>query len=144
MKYFLIALLFPAVAWTQGKEISTSVRIAGHRGGYYFEYPESSMKLFGFIAKKFKSDTITIELDLRKSKNGVIYIMHDETIDRTTNGSGKLEQLADTELNTLYLKKENGQLTKERIPTFEEVLTYIKKKNINLILDIKTPIHDEA
>jgi glycerophosphoryl diester phosphodiesterase len=144
VKYFLIALLIPAIAWTQENNISTDVKIAGHRGGYYFEYPESSLELFGFIEKKFKPDTITVELDLRMSKNGTIYIMHDETIDRTTNGSGKLEQLEDADLNTLYLKKENGQLTKERIPTFEQVLTYIKNKNINLMLDIKTPIHKEA
>lgn len=40
---------------------------------------------FGPVAKKFKGDAIIDELDLRKSKNGTIYIMHDETVDRTTN-----------------------------------------------------------
>ena len=108
-----------------GREIKflSDLKIAGHRGGYYYEHPESSLPLFGSIAKKFKSDTIIVELDLRKSKNGTIYIMHDETVDRTTNGKGKIDQLDDAYLNSLYLKKENGEITHERIPTFDDVLT---------------------
>jgi glycerophosphoryl diester phosphodiesterase len=144
MKFIFFLFFIPAIAFAQGNKLSSDLKIAGHRGGYYFEHPESSLPLFGSIAKKFKRDTIIVELDLRKSKNGTIYIMHDETVDRTTNGNGKIDQLEDAYLNTLFLKKETGELTRERIPTFHEVLTYIKKKNINLMLDIKTPIHAEA
>lgn len=143
MKQILFILLLPLLGLTQPLDFS-KVKIAGHRGGYYFEYPESSMPLFGYIAKQFKRDTIMVELDLRKSKSGTIYIMHDETIDRTTNGKGKLSELDDAYLNSLFLKNEKGQLTKERIPTFEDILRFIKKKNINLMLDIKEPIHAEA
>ena len=142
MRLFLVSLLFPIVSSAQ--LYKTELEIAGHRGGYYYDYPESSLSLFGFIAKQFKSDTIIVELDLRKSKSGTLYIMHDATIDRTTNGTGSIDQLEDIYLNGLYLKKENGQLTRERIPTFNDVLTFIKKKNINLMLDIKTPIHADA
>jgi glycerophosphoryl diester phosphodiesterase len=144
MKFIFVLFLIPAVVFAQGNKISSDLKIAGHRGGYYYEHPESSLPLFASIAKKFKSDTIIVELDLRKSKNGTIYIMHDETVDRTTNGNGKIDQLEDAYLNRLFLKKENGQLTQERIPTFELVLNFIKMKNINLMLDIKTPIHAEA
>lgn len=144
MKLIFFLLLTPAVVFAQGNGISSDLKIAGHRGGYYYEHPESSLPLFGSIAKKFTTDTIIVELDLRKSKDGTIYIMHDETVDRTTNGTGKIDQLEDEYLNRLFLKKENGQLTRERIPTFEEVLGFIKKKNINLMLDIKTPIYAEA
>lgn len=145
-KFFLLIILFVLVFYAQAvaQHMLVDVKIAGHRGGYYYEHPESSLTLFGSIAKKFKSDTIIVELDLRKSKKGTIYIMHDETVDRTTNGKGKVDQLEDTYLNGLYLKKENGEITRTRIPTFEDVLTYIKKKNINLMLDIKITIHAEA
>lgn len=138
-----ILTLFGALQ-TNAQELSENLKIAGHRGGYYYDYPESSLNLFGFIGKKFKPDTITVELDLRKSKNGTIYIMHDETVDRTTNGKGRIDQLEDAYLNSLYLKKENGEITHKQIPTFEEVLTFINPKNINLMLDIKTPIHSET
>jgi len=144
MKFFLIVFFFPVLVLAQTNTISSDLKIAGHRGGYYYEHPESSLPLFGSIAKKFKGDTIIVELDLRKSKDGTIYIMHDETVDRTTNGTGKIDQLEDTYLNSLFLKKESGELTRERIPMFNDVLTFIKKKNINLMLDIKTPIHAET
>jgi len=139
-----IFFLFTALVFAQENEISSDLKIAGHRGGYYYDHPESSLPLFVSIAKNFKGDTIIVELDLRKSKDGTIYIMHDETLDRTTNGTGKIDQHEDVYLNSLFLKKENGQLTRERIPTFNEVLTFIKKKNINLMLDIKTAIHAEV
>lgn len=144
MKFIFFLFLIPALACAQGNKISSDLKIAGHRGGYYYEHPESSSPLFRSIAKKFKGDTIIVELDLRKSKDGTIYIMHDETVDRTTSGTGKIDQLEDAYLNSLFLKKENGQLSSERIPTFNDVLTFIKRKNINLMLDIKTPIHSEA
>jgi len=47
-------------------------------------------------------------------------------------------------LNSLFLKKENGQITQKRIPTFDDVLHFIKTKKITLMLDIKTPIHAAA
>jgi glycerophosphoryl diester phosphodiesterase len=144
MKFIFFLFLIPVLVFGQANKISSGLKIAGHRGGYYYEHPESSLPLFGSIAKKFNRDTIMVELDLRKSKNGTIYIMHDETVDRTTNGTGKISELEDAYLNRLFLKKENGQVTRERIPTFDDVLRFIKKKNINLMLDIKTPIHAEA
>jgi glycerophosphoryl diester phosphodiesterase len=137
-----VGVLFPALGYAQ--EISGDLKIAGHRGGYYFEYPESSLSLLNYIARQFQKDTIIAEIDLRKSKDGTIYIMHDETVDRTTTGTGKIDQLTDKYLTGLFLKKENGEITKKRIPTFDEVLRFIRKKNINLMLDIKTPIHAEA
>ncbi|HNV27681.1 MAG TPA: glycerophosphodiester phosphodiesterase family protein [Cyclobacteriaceae bacterium] len=141
LQAFLV-VFFPALVYAQ--EISSDLKIAGHRGGYYFNYPESSLSLLNYLSKQFKKDTIIAEIDLRKSKNGTIYIMHDETVDRTTTGTGKIDQLDDNYLEGLFLKKENGGITKKRIPTFEEVLQFIRKKNINLMLDIKTPIHAEA
>lgn len=138
----VILCFFPALTYAQ--ELSDHLKIAGHRGGYYFDYPESSISLLNYIARQFKKDTIIAEIDLRKSKDGTIYIMHDETVDRTTNGKGKLDQLQDDYLSRVYLKKENGDVTRQRIPTFEEVLQFIRNKNINLMLDIKTPIHAEA
>jgi glycerophosphoryl diester phosphodiesterase len=124
--------------------VAAQVRIAGHRGGYYHQYPESSLPLFEFIANQFKGDTIMIEIDLRKSKNGTIFLLHDETVNRTTTGEGKIGDLSDEYLSSLYLKKSDGEITSERIPKFEDILTFIKDRNINLMLDIKELIHREA
>lgn len=121
--------------------VCAQVKIAGHRGGYYHQYPESSFPLFEFIASQFAGDTITIEIDVRTSKDKTLYLMHDETLDRTTTGSGKINDKPDAFLNTLLLKDKNGKETTQRIATLEETLNFIQTRNINLMLDIKEPIH---
>jgi glycerophosphoryl diester phosphodiesterase len=143
MKRLLLFITFPlAISCTQPDQME--VKIAGHRGGYYSDYPESSFPLYEFIARQFKSDTIIIEIDLRMSRSGTIYLLHDETVDRTTSGTGKIGELDDTYLNTLFLKKENGELTRDHIPIFKDALRFITGKNIHLMLDIKEPIHAEV
>lgn len=122
----------------------SSVKIAGHRGGYYFQYPESSISLFEFIAKRFTRDTIIVEIDLRKSKDGTLYLMHDETLDRTTTGTGKVNERTNDYLNSLWLKTKSGKITTQKIPSFDDILTVIKNHNLNLMLDIKEPIHQEV
>lgn len=140
MKFILLSLLtFSAIGITEAQ-----LKIAGHRGGYYHSYPESSLPLFEFIANQFERDTIIIEIDLRKSKSGTIFLLHDEMVNRTTTGEGKINDLTDEYLSSLYLKKSNGEITSERIPTFDDILNFIKDRNINLMLDVKEPIHAEV
>ncbi len=137
----IIALLSTLLLINQSH---AQLKIAGHRSGYYFDYPESSLPLMEFIEKQFGRDTIMTEVDLRVSKSGTIYMMHDETVDRTTTGKGKVGDLTDSELNGLFLKKETGAITDQRIPTLEDLLKFAKHKKINLMLDIKTPIHAQV
>ncbi|NIJ54687.1 glycerophosphodiester phosphodiesterase family protein [Dyadobacter arcticus] len=124
--------------------VNAQVSIVAHRGGLYFQYPESSMTLFNSTASSFAADTVVIEIDIRKSKDGTLYLMHDPSIDRTTNGEGQLADLGDGYLNSLRLKTKDGTITSDHIPTFNEVLTFIGNRNINLMLDIKAPVHKEV
>lgn len=142
MKFLIVALFFSMIAWLQ--QTSKGVKLAGHRSGYYFDFPESSLPLMEFIESRFDTDTLMAEVDLRMSKSGTIYMMHDETVDRTTTGKGRVSDLTDRELNNLLLKKETGEITNLHIPTLEELLKFIKHRRINLMLDIKTPIHAEV
>jgi glycerophosphoryl diester phosphodiesterase len=70
--------------------------------------------------------------------------MHDETVDRTTNGVGKISDLSDAYLNALYLRTSSGELTNEPIPTFEKVLAYAKSNDVVLMLDIKDDVWKET
>ena len=124
--------------------VNAQVRIVAHRGGLYDQFPESSLSLFDATTRSFKADTVVVEIDIRESKDGTLYLMHDPTVDRTSSGKGKLEDLSDKELNTLRLRKKDGNITAEHIPTFDEVLTFIRNRNINLMLDIKAPIHEKV
>jgi glycerophosphoryl diester phosphodiesterase len=134
-----VLIIFPLLGFSQ-----SSVKIAGHRSGYYFNYPESSLPLMEFIESQFGRDTLMAEVDLRMSKSGTIYMMHDETVDRTTTGKGKVSDLTDSELNSLFLKKETGEIADQHIPTLQDLLKFAEHRKINLMLDIKTPIHAEV
>lgn len=137
----MLRAFFIAQAFLLTTCLFAQVKIAGHRGGYYHQYPESSFPLFQFLADEFSGDTLIIEIDLRTSSEGTLYLMHDETLDRTTNGYGKLNDQSDGYLSKLFLKTNSGELTEQRIPTLEETLNFIRTRNINLMLDIKEPIH---
>jgi len=73
-----------------------------------------------------------IELDMRLTKDGHIILMHDATVDRTTNGTGEIDQLTLKEIKKLSLKELNGgpnaKISTEKVPTLLEVLPVIKGK----------------
>lgn len=87
-------------------------RLAAHRG-VMSEKPENTLSSFR-LASSF--DATEIELDLRASKDGELVVMHDATVDRTTDGTGTVAELTLAELRALDAGE--GQ----RIPTFEEVI----------------------
>lgn len=86
--------------------------IIGHRGVMAAE-PENTLRSF---LRAEREGLDGIELDLHLSKDGELVVMHDETLERTTDGSGPI---ADQELERL---KELDAGLGERIPTFGEVL----------------------
>lgn len=69
-----------------------------------------------------------IELDARPTSDGILVLMHDNTIDRTTNGSGAVGNYTYQQLQQFYLKDAAGNLTGERIPTLEDALKKGKGK----------------
>ncbi|MGW0606766.1 glycerophosphodiester phosphodiesterase [Streptomyces sp. NPDC002644] len=84
----------------------------GHRGLMGVE-PENTLR--SFVAAE-KAGLDLIELDLHLSKDGALVVMHDATVDRTTDGTGPIVERTLAELRTL----DAG--SGERIPVFEEVL----------------------
>lgn len=89
--------------------------IIGHRGVMGVE-PENTLRSF---ARAEREGLDGIELDLHLSKDGGLVVMHDTTVDRTTDGSGAIGDLTLTELRGL----DAGQ--GERVPVFEEVLEQV-------------------
>lgn len=94
----------------------SNIIVAAHRG-FSSKYSENTLLAF---QKAVESGAHMIELDLRLSKDGVVVIMHDETIDRTTNGSGKISDYTLSELKTFDAG--DG----ETIPTLEEFCESLK------------------
>jgi glycerophosphoryl diester phosphodiesterase len=119
------------------------VLICGHRGGFYQQYPENSITAFEYILKNAKP-TVMVEFDIRESKDGTLFVMHDETIDRTTSGTGKVADLTDGYLKSLFLKTQQGELTHERIPTFDDVLQFAEGNSMLLMLDVKANVWERV
>ncbi|WP_175489802.1 glycerophosphodiester phosphodiesterase family protein [Algibacter lectus] len=105
-----------------------NVLVASHRAAHQ-EYPENSIKA---IEECIRLGVDIVELDIRQTKDGEIIIMHDSTVDRTTNGKGKVDELNWNylqNLNLLFKEKE----TSEKIPSFEDVLKVTKGK---ILIDV--------
>ncbi|MEO0469375.1 MAG: glycerophosphodiester phosphodiesterase family protein [Bacteroidota bacterium] len=116
-------------------------RISGHRGArYYDRIPENSLAAFQLVAGKMPC---LLECDVQMTRDSLLVLMHDATIDRTTNGTGRVIDQNRAELKSLYLKDHHGMLTKERIPDLDEVLRWGKGKAL-LTLDIKRGVPFET
>jgi len=77
-----------------------------------------------------------MEVDPRCTKDGVIVLHHDPTLERTTNGTGRVADHTWAELKTLRLKDPDGNLTSYAMPTLDEALQWARGKTI-LVLDQK-------
>ena len=83
-----------------------------------------------------------IELDVRCSNDDVLVVMHDETVERTTDGSGKVSDLALAQLRTLDAGSHFGpEFAGVRIPTLDEVLDLVGDR-CTVNIEIKTLAHD--
>ena len=107
--------------------------VSAHRGGPQEHLPENAIETFEFHAK---NNPLIIECDIRMSKDSVLVLMHDESLERTTTGSGKVSDYTLTELKELDLVTNDGKITNYKIPTLEETLTWGRNKVI-FTLDVK-------
>lgn len=103
-------------------------QIFGHRGASG-EAPENTLKAFALAAEQGAQG---VELDVHPSGDGQLVIIHDETLERTTNGRGRVAELDYAALAAL----DAGQ--GERIPTLEEVLR-LARGRLFVDIEIKDP-----
>ncbi len=119
---------------------SSYVFVAAHRGGWERDWenraPENSL---ANIDKAFRMGFDVYETDISQSKDGYFVIMHDETVDRTTNGTGRVMDLSLSQLKELNLKYTNGKISDESVPTFEEFLRRGKGK-VLFKIDFRAPL----
>jgi glycerophosphoryl diester phosphodiesterase len=113
-----------AIIRTFKDPVTKQVIVVAHRADWRHE-PENS--IVG-IESAIKMGVDMVEIDLKKSKDGVLILMHDETLDRTTTGTGRPADYTWAELQRLTLKNEHGGPTRLRIPTFEQCMLVAKGK----------------
>ncbi len=115
------------------------MNIWAHRG-CSLNYPENTLTSF---KKACEIKGLTgIELDVQYTSDGRIVVIHDETVDRTTDGHGFVRDYTLAELKKLNIKSVNNE--KEHIPTLSEVLDLIMpnlKAGMKLNIELKTSIY---
>lgn len=107
-----------------------------HRGASGYA-PENTIAAFD-KAVKMKADYF--ELDVQRSKDGHLVVLHDITVDRTTDGSGYVGDLTLRELKQLDAGSWFGEeFAGEKIPTLDEVLDRYRGNNIGILIELKNP-----
>lgn len=113
---FIVAL--SAIAFYSFSASAQEVRFFSHRGGR-MEFDENTMQAF---EASYKAGYRGFETDIRMTKDGELFITHDSNLERTTNGSGVLEEKTADEIKSLDTKKGNKMLL------FDEFVKWIASK----------------
>lgn len=111
------------------------VHNVAHRGATGYA-PENTVAGFD-LAVDMKADYI--EIDVQRSKDGELVLIHDTTVDRTTDGTGKVGDLTFEQLRGLDAGSWKGeQFAGELIPTFDEILDRYRGK-VGILIELKAP-----
>lgn len=135
-RYIILGILFTVIGVLNAQDRIASLRndllyddthsvlVVSHRADWR-NAPENSLQA---IKNCIAMGVDMVEIDLKKTKDGQLILLHDKTIDRTTTGKGKPEDYTLAELRQFRLRNGAGHKTDHVIPTFEEVMTLCKGK----------------
>jgi glycerophosphoryl diester phosphodiesterase len=110
----------------------TTVLVAAHRA-VHNRHPENSIRA---IQEAIRLGVDIVEIDVKVSRDGIPFLLHDHTLDRTTTGKGDAEALTWQQLQALFLV-DKGRKTSLRIPSLEEALE-AARGHVLVDLDLKT------
>ena len=136
-KFLITSLYFWAVTAVAAQN-SVGIEIVVHRGANALA-PENTI---ASADSALKYGAKWIEVDVRKSKDGELFNLHDETLDRTTNGKGLLSEMLAKDVRNVDAGSWFGpQFAGTPLPSIAEMLDYLKDK-ANVFFDVKrgTPI----
>ncbi|TNE45361.1 MAG: glycerophosphodiester phosphodiesterase family protein [Sphingomonadales bacterium] len=149
----LISSLLPAPAAVAGpaREAELEQRLAGPDGAIMIVahracWKRTSENSIDAIRACIDAGIDMVELDVRTTRDGMLVLMHDTSVDRMTEGNGNVSDLDWAQLRKLHLREGNGlkdgkpaPLTKRHIPTFRQALRAAKNR-ILINVDAKTPL----
>lgn len=125
---------FSALAKPLTEVLSAPPLICAHRGWLNPTETENSLAQ---MRHTYQRGPFMMEIDLAQNRDGLIVLMHDQNVDRTTTDHGPLTELDTSTLQSLHLKNATGA-TQEHIPVYSDVLDWAAKtSDALLMLDIK-------
>ena len=108
--------------------------ISAHRGGRDVPgFPENSLEVFAYTLERTPA---MLECDVNVTSDDKLILMHDNSLDRTTTGIGRVQETPWSAMEDLFLVDDQGNTTKYRIPTFGEALDFAQGKAL-LSVDVK-------
>lgn len=120
--------------WTQNRD---NIYVAAHRG-WSTKYPENTMPAFR-AALELGVDQL--ETDVRVTKDGELVLIHDGTVDRTTDGTGRVYDMTFEELQQLDAGSwKSPEFAGERIPTLLQLMELVKD-HPTITLDIELKVY---
>ena len=125
-----ITLLVSIFLWSNlsiAQQIMRKITVTGHRGAAAIA-PENTMLS---IQKAVLLKVDRVEIDIHQSKDGKLVVIHDATLDRTTDGKGKVKNYTYGEL-----RKFNIDSSTERLSTLQDAMDWCNNKTI-LLIDVK-------
>lgn len=115
--------------------------VGAHRGGAYPGFPENCLETLQYVSAA--APGTVHEVDIARTGDGALVLLHDDLLDRTTNGRGEVSALMLQEIRRLRLKDFSGALTDFRVPLLDEVLDWALRTDTYLMLDIKRGVSYE-
>ena len=110
------------------------IQVWAHRGASGYA-PENTLDAF---QKAIDMGADGIELDVQLTKDGKVVVVHDEVIDRVSDGSGLVQDYTYEELKKFNFNKIHPEYDREQIPTLEEVYRLIKPTDLVINVEMKT------
>lgn len=153
------ALMVAACGAPEGKQITAPVRMApanlpaffdclrennttmvsAHRGGPSPGYAENALRTF---EQTISLAPVFLEADVAATSDDELVLMHDDRVDRTTDGRGLVSSLTLAEFQALRLRDDGGEVIEEHPPTLREALDWARGKAV-LELDVKRGVSYE-
>ena len=111
-------------------------KIWAHRGASGYA-PENSLEAF---EKAVRLGADGVELDIQMTRDGELVVIHDERIDRVSNGSGMVGEYTLSQLRQYDFNRTNPEFSNVKIPTLEEVYDLLRGTNLDINVELKTGI----
>ena len=96
--------------------------LQAHRTGDRAGAAENSI---GAMQASLDDGALFMEMDVAKTSDGVLILMHDDTVDRTTNGTGRVDEMTYAQISELRLVDVDGHELDEGVPTFSDALAFL-------------------
>lgn len=113
--------------------------LQAHRTG---DRPGAAENSIGAMQASLDDGALFMEMDVAKTADGVLILMHDDTVDRTTNGTGVVSEMTYAEISELQLVDVDGQVLDEGVPTFADALSFLDGRGFAQV-DLKDTSFEE-